>query len=358
MRTNYLISYLTLFSGLSISAVAIYYSICGLVSIFPGAVTSIIVMGAVLEISKLVATIWLKRFWNIAPIIIKIYVTTAIIILMAITSLGIYGFLARANMEQSANTGDIQDKIEIINEKMKIQNDIISSAEKSLSQLDTAVDQSISRTNNERGVQRSVNIRKAQKSERDYLLNSINGARKEISSLRDEKAPFTIQARKKSVEFGPIKSIAGLFFDDNDKNLESAVRYVIMFIVIVFDPLAVVLLLCSQYSFSQITPTNKKNQQHVNINIKNPTEEESEAPTSDSTEGTDDSSVTPDNDEETDIEITENILDILPDDPVSFNITEKQAKSLWKAENQNDTIKHQEKLFNFGLIDNLPWNKT
>jgi len=302
----------------------------------------IIIMGTVLELSKLVATIWLKRFWNIAPIIIKLYVISAIIILMTITSLGVYGFLAKANMEQTVNIGDIQDKIEIIDEKIKIQNDIISSSEKSLSQLNTAVDQSISRSDTERGVQRSVNIRKSQKDERTFLLDSINTARKEISLLRDEKAPFTIMARKKSVEFGPIKSIAGLIFDDTDKNLESAVRYVMIFIVLVFDPLAVVLLLCSQYSFSYII---------INKKIITNKEEAIETSTLDDNDGPVDFYI-PEND------VQDISLDVNQNDESEQVMSEKQAKSKWKEKNQHDTLKHQEKLYNLGLIDELPWNNN
>ena len=96
-----LIAYLTLFSGLTISAVAIYYSVAGLVSIFAAAALPIIVMGAVLEISKLIATVWLKLNWQRAPTFIRTYLMIAVAILMLITSMGIFGFLSKAHSDNS-----------------------------------------------------------------------------------------------------------------------------------------------------------------------------------------------------------------------------------------------------------------
>ena len=116
-----LIAYLTLLSGLSISAVAVYYSVVGLTSIFAAAAIPIIIMGTTLEVSKLVATIWLKQNWSIAPRLIKVYLFSAIAILMLITSMGIFGFLSKAHLDQSVPTGDVADKIALIDEKIKTQ---------------------------------------------------------------------------------------------------------------------------------------------------------------------------------------------------------------------------------------------
>lgn len=356
MRTNLLISYLTLLSGLSISIVAIFYSVTGLVSIFSGAALSIIIMGSVLEISKLIATIWLKRFWNIAPIIIKTYLISAIIILMLITSLGIFGFLARANVEQSVSTGEIEDKLFIIDEKIKIQEDIILSSKNSLSQLDNAVDQLMSRSDSTRGAIRSEKTRQSQKQERISLQNTINVAQTELTKLRDEKTPILIQSRKKSVEYGPIKYISGLLFNDGISNLENAVKYVIILLVIVFDPLAVILLLCSQYSFTHINHIKTPQVKHANF--KGARYKKKEFNHSSEQISEDDEIII----EENEVEINEDSLIIdktVSDETLENEVySEKKARSQWKANNNNDTIKHQEKLYDLGLIDKLPWDNT
>lgn len=253
MRSNILISYLALLSGLSISLVAIYYSVSGLISIFSGATLSIIIMGTTLEISKLISTVWLKQFWHITPNTIKTYLITAIIILMVITSLGVFGFLAKSNVEQAAVSGDIEDKLLILNDKIKIQEDVILSARKALGQLDGTVDQTLSRSDSEKGAIRSAKLRQSQQNERKQLQNNINDSQTIITTLKDQRVPISIQTRKQNIEYGPVKFVAAMFSNGNDpKNLENAVRYVIILIVIVFDPLAVILLLCSQYSFSYI----------------------------------------------------------------------------------------------------------
>ena len=131
-----IVAWLTLLSGLSISAVAVYYSVAGLVSIFAAAVVPIVVMGVALEVSKLVATVWLKINWTRAPRLIKIYLVSAIAILMLITSMGIFGYLSKAHLDQAVPTGDIADKVALIDEKIKTQKDNIDAARKALRQMD------------------------------------------------------------------------------------------------------------------------------------------------------------------------------------------------------------------------------
>jgi hypothetical protein len=244
-------AYLTLFSGLFISAVAIYYSVAGLTSIFAAAVIPIVIMGTALEVSKLVATVWLKQYWEVAPRLLKTYLMTAVVVLMIITSMGIFGYLSKAHMDQTMVSGDVVDKVAIIDEKIKTQKDNIDAARKALVQMDAAVDQTMARSTNEAGAGRAANLRRSQAKERTNLQNEIATAQKEISRLNDERAPIAKDLRKVEAEVGPIKYIAAMIYGANpDANiLEKAVTWVIILIVIVFDPLAVSLLLASQYSF-------------------------------------------------------------------------------------------------------------
>ena len=249
--TDKLIAYLALLSGLSISTVAIYYSVAGLVSIFSAAMIPIVVMGVTLEISKLIATMWLKINWTRAPFFIKAYMSAAIVILMIITSMGIFGFLSKAHSDQSLVSGDVQSRIAIYDEKIKTERENIEANRRALRQMDEAVDQSMARSTTEQGANRAVNIRQQQTRERTRLQNEISASQKKIGALNEERAPIAAEVRKVEAEVGPIKYIAAFVYGDNpDANLlEKAVTWVIIIIVAVFDPLAVILLLASQYSF-------------------------------------------------------------------------------------------------------------
>jgi hypothetical protein len=131
-----LVAYMALISGLSISAVAVYYSVVGLTAIFAAAVIPIIVMGTTLEISKLIATIWLKQNWTIAPRAIKAYLMAAVAVLMLITSMGIFGFLSKAHLDQGVPTGDVAAKVAILDEKIKTERENIDADKKALQQMD------------------------------------------------------------------------------------------------------------------------------------------------------------------------------------------------------------------------------
>ena len=246
-----IIAWLALLSGLTISAVAIWYSVAGLVSIFAAAVIPIIVMGVALEISKLIATVWLKLNWTRAPVFIRTYLLVAIAILMLITSMGIFGFLSKAHSDAGLVSGDVMAKISVYDEKIKTAKDNIDANRKALKQMDEAVDQIMGRSSDEKGADKAVQIRRSQAKERGRLQAEIAAEQKTIASLNEARAPIAAEVRKVEAEVGPIKYIANFIYGDNpDANiLEKAVTWVIIIIVSVFDPLAVILLLASQYSF-------------------------------------------------------------------------------------------------------------
>jgi hypothetical protein len=248
-----LLAYLTLISGLFISAVAIWYSVSGLTSIFAAAVIPIVIMGTSLEIGKLVGTVWLKQNWKIAPRLLKAYLLIAVAILMLVTSMGIFGYLSKAHMDQTVLSGDSVDRVAILDEKIKTAKDNIDANRKALKQMDEAVDQSMARSSDEKGADKAVAIRRSQAKERTRLLADIEVEQKKIGSLSEERAPVAKELRKIEAEVGPIKYVAAMMYGDNpDQNiLDKAVRWVIILLVIVFDPLAVILLLASQYSFDE-----------------------------------------------------------------------------------------------------------
>ena len=398
------IAYLALFSGLTISAVAIWYSVAGLVSIFAAAVIPIIVMGVVLEVSKLIATVWLKLNWSRAPMFIRTYLLASIAILMLITSMGIFGFLSKAHSDAGLVGGDVQAKIAVYDEKIKTAKDNIDANRKALKQMDEAVDQVMGRSADEKGADKAVALRRTQQKERTRLQSEIAAEQKTISVLAEERAPIAAEVRKVEAEVGPIKYIANFIYGDNpDANvLEKAVTWVIIIIVIVFDPLAVILLLASQYSFQwfrqakeeeSVAPayepddgplTEDQVEQIIETTLDNPHppgwmfDNVAKEPMKFVDPGEH-----PADNLETELEELKPVVEeksILESHPYllkPFNHftdttpivhkpeesvvepiiedTEKIAKQHWKSENPDNTIKHQERLYELGMIDKLPW---
>ena len=406
------IAWSALLSGLTVSAVAIYYSVAGLVAIFSAAVIPIIVMGVALEISKLAGTVWLKQNWTRAPTFIKGYLLAAIAILMLITSMGIFGFLSKAHSDQSLVSGDVQSRIAIYDEKIKTSKDNIDANRKALRQMDEAVDQVMGRSSDEKGADKAVKLRRAQQKERVRLQSEIVTEQKTIATLSEERAPIAAEVRKVEAEVGPIKYIASFIYGSNpDANvLEKAVTWVIIIIVVVFDPLAVILLLASQYSFqwfrkqeeetletaatelvpeeTEIEPEEEPTENQswpaasvlwpfpstayspapgwgtTSTHTEVPSETQSTAPGGDITapeekpvETVEDLPLEQWNkmieeaekavEQERELEDSE-ILESVPE-------SEAQAMTAWKHDNPTSSLKIQRRLLEKGIIDHLPW---
>ena len=247
-----ILAWLLLLTGLIISAVAIYYSVVGLTAIFSAAVIPIIVMGSALEVGKLVCASWLKANWERAPAYMKYYMISAVVILMLITSMGIFGFLSKAHNDQNLVSGDVQSKIAIYDEKIKTERENIDANRKILKQLDESVDQVMGRSQDEKGAEKAVAIRRAQQKERGRIAQDITESQKRIATLNEERAPIAAEVRKVEAEVGPIKYIAKFIYGEHgadENSLERAVTWIIIMIVIVFDPLAVIMLLAAQMTF-------------------------------------------------------------------------------------------------------------
>ncbi len=155
------LSYITLAVALSLSVIAAYYSIMGLAAIFAAAVIPIIVMGSILELGKVVVTLWLHEYWSRCRLLMKMYLVPAVAVLMLITSMGIFGFLSKAHSDQSLVSGDVQAKISVYDEKIKTARDNIDANRKALKQMDEAVDQVMGRSADEKGADKAVSIRRS-----------------------------------------------------------------------------------------------------------------------------------------------------------------------------------------------------
>ena len=240
---------LTFLSAFLLSGIAGYYSIIGLALIFPGAFWPVVLMGGSLEFSKLVTASWLYRNWKTAPILLKSYLTSAVVILMLITSMGIFGFLSKAHIEHAADSAPLFDKVALFDEQIATKKQQIDENKKAIKQMDDAVDQLMGRTTDDNGANRAVSVRKSQQKERTRLTNENVQFQKEIGKLNEQKAPIMSEMRKSEADIGPIKYVAELIYGSSDNGIvDKAVRLVIMIIMLVFDPLAVLLLIASNIS--------------------------------------------------------------------------------------------------------------
>lgn len=249
---------LLLLCALALSGASAFYSIAGLMAIFAAAPIPIAVMGTTLEVSKLVVASWLYRNWKQIPKLMKGYLTAALVILMFLTSMGIFGFLSKAHLDQTLPSDDITAKLQVINSQIQTEEDNLNAARKTIAQLDEQVNQTLSRTaaaNDDRAVSRSIAIRRGQAKERQEAGAQITTSQTKLAELRKERSTISSEVRKLEAEVGPVKYIAALIYgDETDSSLlEKAVRFVILMIVVVFDPLAVVMLMAASWSL-----TNRK----------------------------------------------------------------------------------------------------
>ena len=239
---------ITLFTALAISAVAAYYSIIGLIAIFSAAVIPIAIMGVVLELGKLVTASWLYHYWKKVPKILKTYLMSAVFILMFITSMGIFGFLSKAHIEQTTISGDKSLEIVSVENQIKRYETDIFRAENSLKLLDDT----LARYTQLGAVTKGLNARKEQEEERNELNQSIQNSTKIIAELTKKKFDLRKEQLRIESEVGPIKYIAELIYGDSTQSIiEDAVRWVIVIIVFVFDPVAVLLLISANITLKE-----------------------------------------------------------------------------------------------------------
>lgn len=230
-----MINYVVLAVALTISGVAAYYSVVGLATIFGAAFWPVVIMGTSIEAAKVVGTSWLYRYWNTAPATIKYYLIVAIIILSAITSLGTFGFLSKAHTDLSTVAGTTSIKLQTINQQIEIEKQRLSVLLEQSKKYEGPV----------------------RRFERDIQLTQDK-----IVKLTTDKLPLLQEENKINAEVGPLKYVAELIYGKTDEQtLGSAVRFVIIMIVLVFDPLALALLLAANHGMQ--TPIEKTEQNWV-----------------------------------------------------------------------------------------------
>ena len=259
---NHKLSLLTFVTSLAIAAVAAWYSIIGLTTIFSAAVIPIIIMGIVLEVGKLVAAAWVYNHWRETSILLRTYLVSAIVVLMLITSMGIYGFLSKSHIDAGVGTNQTYVKVERLDSRIQSEQRVIDRAEKQLRTLDDALERYI-----ELGaVSKGLKKREEQEPERKLLQSTITKSQNKIDIYLDEKSEYELEIRNFEVEVGPLKYIAALIYGDDAKSmLDETVRYVILLLIFVFDPLAVLLLIAANQSYRKEKPVEKEKPLSVNV---------------------------------------------------------------------------------------------
>ena len=216
-------------TAIGLSGIAAYYSVIGLAQIFPGSYWPIIIMGSVLEASKLVTVSWLYNNWDVTVRIMRYYLLTAIILLMLITSMGIFGYLSKAHLDSNIVIGANSVQLKTLDTQEKI-------AKERLNYL-------LQRAGDPATASRKIDVQ-------------IQETQAELKRISTEKLPLLSEENKLTAEIGPIKYIAELFYSKDDPNfIDKAVRSVILIIIIVFDPLAILLLIASNQTYKRMKET-------------------------------------------------------------------------------------------------------
>ena len=246
-----MVNYLALIVALVVSGVSAYFSIIGLTTLFAAAFIPVVIMGGALEVGKLVTVSWLHRNWKTCPWLLKSYLSAAVAVLMLITSMGTFGFLSRAHIEQQLNisTGDA-DKIAIIDAQIDNEKKTIADYDKQIAQIDDALNKITEKGRGESSLQAADKQRKT----RNELVAKKNASAQKASDLNVERIKLSSAVKKTEAEVGPLRYIAEAVYGGgratNDQ-LDAAVRMVIILLVVVFDPLAVVLLIAANHGMRQ-----------------------------------------------------------------------------------------------------------
>lgn len=235
-----MVNYVALGTALVLSAIAGFFSVIGLATIFSGAYWAVIAMAAALEVAKVVTVSWMTRNWDGCPKAIKYYLIASVSTLMIITSMGTFGYLSRAHLETTSQVEVTNLQIQPLETQLQLAERKLQNAQNDLNTLDRLVNQA--------DIDQASRVRNRQKSERAALAIEISNTSREIQSINSQLLPLKTQNATTQAELGPLKYVAEVVYGaEAEKHFDSAVRFVIIIIVLVFDPLAIVLLIAANH---------------------------------------------------------------------------------------------------------------
>ena len=241
--------------ALALSATAAYYSIVGLATIFSSAFLPVVIMAGILEISKLVVASWLYHKWDSVSGPIKAYLTSAVIILMMITSLGIFGFLSKAHVEQNLNNTSLRLRIEQVDYQISQINTVIQRYQTQLEQLDRSINIQLDANR----ASQALAARQRQTAERDQIRQRLDAEQQKLQELNQQRTAIRQQVGIIESEVGMIRYVAEFFASGQEVDMEKSVRWMIVVLVVVFDPLAVLMLIAANMSMER-SASRKRNE--------------------------------------------------------------------------------------------------
>ena len=240
---------LTLLTALSMATVAAVFAIYGIIAIFAGMPQFALIMGAVIELGKIVGISWLYRNWN-EPTKIKYFMAPLVLVAIMLTSMGIFGLLSKAHLEQTSPVANNEIQITRLDQQITREQSRITDAEQVISQLDQSV-QALIEFDRIRGPDGAIAVRESQAEQRELLRQTIDTAQTEVDKLEDQKLELTQELTAIALEVGPVKYLAELVYGTETDRTEEAVRWVIIAFIFVFDPMAILLLMAANYTLDQ-----------------------------------------------------------------------------------------------------------
>ena len=259
---KWFIALCALLSSLIIAGIAGWFSIVGMMALFGGSAMAAAIMMGSLEVGKIVTAAWLKNEWGETPRRLKYPLIIMVVVLMFVTSMGIFGFLSKAHIEQGAPVGNNLAKVERLEHKIRREQSIIDDSQIVIGQLDETVNTLIE-YDRIRGPTGAKATRESQLEQRAELASVITTSEDNIDKFLDEKFEFEQIVREYEVEVGPVKYIAELVYTDTTNKLDSAVRIVIIILIFVFDPFAILLLVAANHSFIKLTKERQQRKKKI-----------------------------------------------------------------------------------------------
>jgi hypothetical protein len=268
---------LTLITALAMAGTAAVFAIFGIVAIFAGMPIHAFIMGFVIESGKLVGVSWIYRNWQ-EPTKIKYFLMPLVVLAMLLTSMGIFGLLSKAHLDQTASVGSNTITIERLESQIDREQRRIVDAETVIAQLDETV-QTLINFSRISGPEGARAVRAQQEEQRSELRFIIDEAQDRVNELETVKFDLMREVQAVELEVGPVLYIAQLIYDDGSDRIEDAVRWVIIAFIFVFDPMAILLLMAANYNLMQRQVKIKDGKKYVEVdeqsimNMKNPSKE-------------------------------------------------------------------------------------
>lgn len=249
-------AWITFLTGLLLSGIAAFFSVVGLSMIFAGSFWAVAVLASALEVTKLVAVTWLYRYRQLASRPVRSYFYVATVVLMIITSLGIFGYLSRAHVDIEAGATQAQLTLDEINQRegaITAQRDQLSLELKSVSgQSDKLVDQ-LALSNRLTRANGAVEVQRENAKRRDAILKQLQETNAALTTIKKERIDTQANVSKATADIGPLRYVASAIYgNENQDTIRKAVIALTVLLMVVFDPMAVMLLIAANILFIKL----------------------------------------------------------------------------------------------------------